>query len=251
VSREGWTRLAIALAAVAALEALCRAGTINRLTMIAPSEMALAMFGLLARANTWDALLWTCANVAAAVALSVGVGLAIAFVLHRRDRIRRAIDPFLASYYAVPFFVLYPILVSILGLNRWPLIMMGFIFAMPAMITAMLNGLDAVPRFVFKIGRLYRMSRFRTITQLVLPATAPALFTGIKLCVAYSFIGIIAGEFILADRGLGFGISDAYNRFDGKTMYGLMLLTLTIVIVVNALVLSAEQRVRRRWQRAS
>lgn len=251
MSREGWTRLAVAVAAVALLEALCRAGIIGRLTMIAPSEMALAMIGLLGRASTWDALLWTTTNIVAAVVLSIGGGLAIALALHRRARVRRAIDPFLASYYAVPFFVLYPIFVSILGLNRWPLIMIGFIFAMPAMITAMLNGLDAVPRFIFKIGKLYRMTRFRTATRLVLPATAPALFTGIKLCVAYSFIGIIAGEFILADRGLGFGISDAYNRFDGKTMYGLMLLTLTIVIVVNALVLGAEQRVRRRWQRAS
>ena len=250
MSREGWTRLAVVLAAVAVLELLCRTGSISRMTLIAPSEMALAMFGLLARGETYHALLWTATNVVAALILSIGAGLAIAFALHRRSRMRRALDPFLASYYAVPFFVLYPIFVGILGLNRWPLIMIGFVFAMPAMISAMLNGLDGVPRFVFKIGRLYRMSRWRTITQLVLPATAPALFTGIKLCVAYSFVGIIAGEFILADRGVGYGISDAYNRFDNKTMYGLMLLTLAIVIIVNALVLGAEQRVRRRWQRA-
>ncbi len=250
MSRQGWIRLAIVLAAVAVLEVLCRTGVINRLTLIPPSDMVLALVGLAGRAQTYHSLMWTATNVAAAIVLSIGGGLVIAFAIHGNARLRRVLDPFLASYYAVPFFVLYPIFVGVFGLNRWPLILIGFVFAMPAMITAMLTGLDQVPRFVFKIGRLYRMSRFRTITQLVLPATAPAVFTGIKLCVAYSFIGIIAGEFILADQGLGYEISDAYNRFDNRTMYGLMLLTLAIVIVANALVLRAEQRVRRRWQRA-
>lgn len=249
MSREGWTRLAVVLIAIAVLEVFCRTNFINRLTLLAPSEMVLAMFGLFSRPDTYRSLIWTTTNVMAAVILSVGFGLAIAFAIHGHARIRRTIDPFLASYYAVPFFVLYPIFVGIFGLNRWPLILIGFVFAMPSMITAMLNGLDAVPRIVFKIGRLYRMSRFRTVTLLVLPAAAPALFTGIKLCVAYSFIGIIAGEFILADRGVGFAISDAYNRFDNRTMYGLVLLTLSIVIVVNALVLGVEQRMRRRWHR--
>ena len=250
MSREGWVRLALVLALVALLEVLCRTDVIGRMTLIPPSDMALAMIGTLGRPATWRSLLWTTTNVAASVLLSLGCGIAIAFLIHSRRRVRRTLDPFLASYYAIPFFVLYPIFVGIFGLNRWPLILIGFVFAMPAMITSMLNGLDGLPRIIFKIGRLYRMGRVKTLTQLVLPATAPAVFTGIKLCVAYSFIGIIAGEFILADRGLGYAISDAYNRFDSKTMYGLMLLTLAIVIVVNALVLGAERRVRLRWRRA-
>jgi NitT/TauT family transport system permease protein len=150
----------------------------------------------------------------------------------------------------VPFFVLYPIFVAILGLNRWPLILIGFVFAVPGMFTAMLDGLDGVPRIMFKIARMHRMSQTETALRLILPAVAPAAFTGIKLTIAYSFIGIIAGEFILADRGLGFAIADAYNRFDMKTMYGLMLIVLTLVVIVNSSVRMMEQRLRRRWERA-
>jgi NitT/TauT family transport system permease protein len=97
---------------------------------------------------------------------------------------------------------------------------------------------------------MHRMNETETALRLVLPAVAPAAFIGIKLTIAYSFIGIIAGEFILADRGLGFAIADAYNRFDTKTMYGLMLIVLTLVIVVNGSVRMMEQRLRRRWERA-
>ena len=246
----GLARLTFALALIAILELACRSGRISPLTFIAPSEMVMQMLGLFGRQDTWTLLAFTLANVAAAITASIAVGLVAAFLVHRRRRLREALDPFLASYYAVPFFVLYPIFVAILGLNRWPLILIGFVFAVPGMFTAMLDGLDGVPRILFKIARMHRMNETETALRLVLPAVAPAAFIGIKLTIAYSFIGIIAGEFILADRGLGFAIADAYNRFDTKTMYGLMLIVLTLVIVVNSSVRMMEQRLRRRWERA-
>ena len=50
-----------------------------------------------------------------------------------------------------------------------------------------------------------------------LPAAAPHLFSGLKLAVAYSFIGVIAGEFILSTKGVGHEIAYAYNNFDNPT----------------------------------
>ena len=49
--------------------------------------------------------------------------------LFRLPRLRRVLDPLLLSYYAVPVFVLYPMLIVIFGLNRWPLVGIGFLFA--------------------------------------------------------------------------------------------------------------------------
>ncbi len=243
-------RIALGVAAALALEVACRGGWIIPTTMIAPTDMVVEAARLLTREDTLRSLVWTISNVAAAIILSIAIGLSAAFAVHRIKRLRRALDPFLASYYAVPFFVLYPLFVAILGLNRWPLILIGLVFAMPAMLIAMLDGLDGVQPVIFKLARLYRLSPVQTVLRLVLPAAAPSIFTGMKLTIAYSFIGIVAGEFILADRGLGFGIADAYNRFDTKTMYGLMLIVLVIVIVANGFVLSLERRVRARWERA-
>ncbi|NCX45253.1 MAG: ABC transporter permease subunit, partial [Betaproteobacteria bacterium] len=52
----------------------------------------------------------------------------------------------------------------------------------------------------------------------------PYLFTGVKLAVVYAFIGVIAGEFVLAGAGFGYRIAFAYNAFDNATMYGLLVL---------------------------
>jgi NitT/TauT family transport system permease protein len=150
----------------------------------------------------------------------------------------------------VPVFVFYPLLVSLLGLNRWPLVAIGFIFGVTAMVIATLNGLDRVPRVLLKLARVHRMSRSAEALRIVLPAAAPYLFTGGKLALAYAFIGVIAGEFILSGGGLGYAIAYAYEAFDNRTMYALMLFVLIVVTAVNAAFYVWEQRLLRRRGRA-
>lgn len=232
------------------IEALCRLGVINRLTLLPPSEMAASLVQLLASGQMNAAMVQTFSNVAIAFVLSVIFGLLAGVVIHALPRVRRACDPLLASYYSVPVFVFYPLFVSLLGLNRWPLIAIGVVFAVAAMVIATLNGLDRVPPVLLKVARVHRMSRSTEILRIVLPAAAPYLFTGVKLALAYSFIGILAGEFILSGSGLGFAIAYAYDAFDNRTMYALMLFVLIVVTAINAALYTWEQRILRRRGKA-
>jgi NitT/TauT family transport system permease protein len=109
-----------------------------------------------------------------------------------------------------------------------------------------LNGLDRVPRVMTKTARVLRLSPARAVLSITLPSAAPYLFTGLKLALAYSFIGVIAGEFILSGGGLGFSIAYAYNNFDSETMYALMLFVLLIAIVMNGVLHVFEQRMLQR-----
>jgi NitT/TauT family transport system permease protein len=84
-----------------------------------------------------------------------------------------------------------------------------------------------------------------------LPAALPHLMTGLRLAVAYSIIGIIAGEFILSTAGIGRQVALAYNDFDNATMYALLLLILGFAVGVNELLSALEQTLHRRWYRAS
>jgi NitT/TauT family transport system permease protein len=243
-------RLAIIAGCVLAIEALCQFGAINRLTLLPPSEMAAYLLHLLASGEINEAIIGTFSNVAIAFALSVVFGFAAGAVIHGFPRVRRVCDPLLASYYSVPVFVFYPLLVSLFGLNRWPLVAIGFAFGVVAMLIATLNGLDRVPRVLLKLARVHRMSRSAETLRIVLPAASPYLFTGGKLALAYSFIGVIAGEFILSGGGLGYAIAYAYEAFDNRTMYALMLFVLIVVTGLNAALHVWEQRLLRRRGRA-
>ena len=94
--------------------------------------------------------------MALAFVLSVTVGFALGAIIHALPRVRRAVDPLLASYYSIPFFVFYPLLIALFGLNTIPLIVIGFVFATAAMVISTLNGLDRVPRVMTKTARVLR-----------------------------------------------------------------------------------------------
>ncbi len=85
---------------------------------------------------------------------------------------------------------------------------------------------------------------------MVLPAAMPGLLGGLKLALAYAFIGVIAGEFILSSGGLGYGIAFAYDSFDNRGMYGRMLFVLLVAIVANGTLAAWETRLLHRRTRA-
>jgi len=245
-----WTRAAVVVGAILAIELVCRLGIVSPLTLIPPSEMVASLWDLIVAGRVQDDLVQTFSTVAIAFVLSVAFGFATGAVVHALPRVRRAIDPLLASYYSIPFFVFYPLLIAVFGLNVLPLIFIGYVFATAAMLIATLNGLDRVPRVLLKAARVHRLGRVETVLRVTLPAAAPYLFTGLKLALAYSFIGIIAGEFILSGGGLGHSIAYAYDSFDNRTMYGLMFFVLLIVTAMNTCLHVWEQRLLRRRARA-
>ena len=234
MTRIGWIRLIVIVAMIGALELACRFGFIDARVLIAPSEMATSLVSLLASGEVNDDIVRTLGVITIAVAVSIVFGFAFGLVIHALPRVREALDPFFATYYAVPVFIFYPVLIAIFGLSLMPIVMMGVATAIVAMIIATLNGLDRVPRVLTKVARVHRMGRLATAVKLQLPAAAPYLFTGIKLSVSYGFIAVIAAEFILSPAGLGRDIADAYADFDNRRMYALMLFLLAIAAVVNS-----------------
>ncbi|HTY66777.1 MAG TPA: ABC transporter permease subunit [Alphaproteobacteria bacterium] len=245
----GPIRVAVVIAMIGAVEILCRTGVIDPFTMIAPSAMVVALVRILETGHIGPDAAFTLTNTLAAIAVSVVLGFVLGAIVHGLPRLRRVITPLLAAYYAVPTFVFYPVLIVLFGLNRLPLIAIGAALGVVGMMVSTLDGLDRVPRVLLKTATAYRMTPFSVALRIKLPAAAPQLFTGVKLAVTYSIIGTLAGEFILSVAGLGRRLAIAYNDLDNPTMYGLLLLVLTTVVVLNAIVFHCERRVYRRWQR--
>ncbi len=218
--------------------------------MIPPSQMATEMVRLIAEGEITADIVQTVIEVAAACLFSALAGFALGALIHSRVRVRRAVAPVLASWYAVPFFVFYPLLVALFGLNSLPLIAIGVVFATPAMMLSTIAGLDRVPRVLRRVALVHRMTPAQEVLRITLPAAAPSLFTGLKLCFTYSFIGVIAGEFILSGGGLGYGISYAYDSFETPRMYALVLFVLLMAVGVNAVLHAWETRLAARSARA-
>lgn len=242
-------RVASLAGAVLLLEALCRTGVIDPLTVLPPSEMVSAMTEQLSSGDMTASMVQTFSTIVAAFLVAIVAGTGLGALLHARPRARRAVDPMLASYYSVPTFIFYPLLVALMGLSMAPLVVLGVLSATPAVIISTLAGLDNVRPVLRKVARVQRLGRARTLWLIVLPAAMPYLFSGFKLALAYALIGVIAGEFILSGSGLGYAISFAYQSFDNRAMYGLMLFVLLVAVTANGVLYVWEGRLARRLVR--
>jgi NitT/TauT family transport system permease protein len=239
-------RIAVLAALVISLEICCRAGIIDRLTVIPPSDMIASMVDHTGSGEFNESIVNTFSTIILAFALAIGFGTLAGALVHRSLRLRDVADPLLASYYSVPTFIFYPLLVALLGLGKAPLVVLGVLSAAPAVMISTLSGLDGVPPVLMKLARVQRLSPARTLWWVVLPAALPRLFTGFKLALSYALIGVIAGEFILSGTGLGYAISFAYQSFDNRAMYGLMLFVLLVAVIANGILYVWEGRLARR-----
>ena len=211
--------------------------------------MLTALWQILKSGRANADIAFTIVNTLAAIAVSVVLGFWLGALLHALPRARRVFEPLLSAYYAVPVFIFYPLLIVAFGVGHGALIAMGAMFGIVAMIVNTMIGLDRVPRVVGRTAAVMRLDPIRRLLLMRLPAAAPHLVTGIKLAVAYSVIGIVAGEFILATAGIGKRIAFGYQDFDNRTMYGMLLLLLLLVTVVNGALSHWEKRLHRRFGR--
>ena len=243
-------RILVVVGAVGLLELLCRVGVIPNFTVIPPSAMAQSLWKILASGKFNPDIAATLTNVAMAIGASMVVGVAAGTVLQSWRAARRTLDPLFATYYAVPMYAFYPLLIVIFGLGDLPQVAIGFLLAVMAVIINTLNGLDRVPAVLLKTARVHGLGFFRTAVRIRLPCAAPYVFTGFKLAVAYSFIGVVGAEFITSSRGIGYEISFAYNNFDNPVMYAMILFILLLVITVNMSLHAWEKRLLSRRRRA-
>lgn len=242
-------RLLAVLLPLALLEILCRSHVIPPLTLPAPSLIVLGLWKIIELDTFGGAILKTLTNVGVAILFAVTIGTAAGAALHRARILRALLEPLFSTYYAIPIYAFYPLFIVVFGLGDAPQVMIGFMLAVVSMIVSTLAGLDSVPVVLGKTARALQLGPVETVRRVTLPYAAPYLFTGVKLAVAYAFIGVIGAEFIMSNTGLGYEIRFAYDNLDNNVMYPLILLILLIAISVNMSLDRWERVLRARRER--
>lgn len=228
-----WTLAGAVLIAIF-LEVAPRVGLIDSYSLVPLSEMATRAAQLLIDPTFLiEDLVPSLVAIAASFLLAVVLGVLIGLLVWAVPVVRKALDPWLATYYAIPTFALYPLLVVVMGVGTGPIVLLGTLFAVVAMISATTDGLDAIPKVTLRLMDSLEMPRLQRVTKVLIPAALPQISVGLRLALSYSFIMVLASEFVLSTRGLGHFISNAYNDFAISDMYAGVLLVFALALVLN------------------
>jgi len=101
-------------------------------------------------------------------------------------------------------------------------------------------GIRSVDEGLQTVMRALRASRWQTFTMLEVPAAMPVLLGGLKIGVTLSVIGAVVGEFVGADRGLGYLINLSKGLFDTPLMFAALIALASISLILYLFVSGLE-----------
>jgi len=238
-------RVAIVVVAVGILELLARLGTFGPTLSVPPSVMLQTLMASLADGTLVPDVVRTAIEIGLAYAIALAIGLPLGVVLWRSRPLAIAVEPYLLAYYVIPLFAFYPLFIKIFGGGIAPIVAIGVINGIGAIAMNVLVGLREIPRVQLAVARSLMLGQTQTLLHVVVPATIPQAFVGIRLGFIYSLIGVIAAEFILATAGVGYRIAYDYNNFESRSMFATILLVLIASIAANQALISIERRLQR------
>ena len=124
-----------------------------------------------------------------------------------------------------------------------------FITAIWPIIINTTEGVRQIPQDYNNVARVLKLSRFKYFFKVLLPATAPYIFTGLRIGIGLSWLAIVAAEMLIGGVGIGFFIWDAWNSsrisdiIIAIVYVGLVGLLLDrLIVFVGTLVLPEEQK---------
>ncbi|MCW2404624.1 sulfonate transport system permease protein [Sphingobium sp. B1D7B] len=112
-------------------------------------------------------------------------------------------SPLFYTIWQVPVIAFIPMMVMFLGIDEPFKLAVVAIAAFFPMALATFDGIRSVPRNYFEVARVYRLHMLDLIRRILLPATVPAVLTGVRISLTRAWIVLVAAELLAADSGIG------------------------------------------------
>ena len=188
-------------------------------------------------------------RVALGFTLSAIVGVALGILVGTSPLMYSALDPLFQILRTVPPLAWLPISLAAFQQANPSAIFVIFITAIWPIIINTTEGVRQIPQDYNNVARVLKLSRFKYFFKVLLPATAPYIFTGLRIGIGLSWLAIVAAEMLIGGVGIGFFIWDAWNSsrisdiIIAIVYVGLVGLLLDrLIVFVGTLVLPEEQK---------
>jgi NitT/TauT family transport system permease protein/putative hydroxymethylpyrimidine transport system permease protein len=231
----------LVVVALAAWEAIVRAGTVDELLLPAPTTIAEALWddrGILAE----DALVTTY-EVVLGLAAAIAVGAALGVAMHLFRPVRAALRPLVIGSQAVPVPVIAPLFILVLGFGLAPKILMVALVCFFPVTINLYDGLRDVDADARKLLSSLDATRWQRLRHLDAPSALPATFTGIKIAAAVAVIGAVFAEWAGSDRGLGHTLLIANGQLETARAFAATFLLFALAVALYGLFALLERRV--------
>jgi NitT/TauT family transport system permease protein len=186
---------------------------------------------------------YTAANTLVGFGLSVIIGFGLALGIVYSRFLEATIYTTLVAINSMPKVALAPLFVVWMGTGHTSKIAMAFLIAIFAIVIDAVLGLRSLDTEIIDLSRSMRASPLKLLWKVRLPNAMPSLFAGMKVAIGLSLVGVLVGEFVSAQAGLGYLILAAQGAFDMPRVFGSILLLSVMGTLLFRMIELIERRV--------
>jgi ABC-type nitrate/sulfonate/bicarbonate transport system permease component len=225
-------------------------GLVKRSLLPAPSDVARVLWGLFVDGQVAGPLGETLARLGVGFAIGTTLAVAMGLTMGYWPRIYGLFEPLVELLRPIPKAALVPPLVLFLGVgDAMKITSIALAVFFPVLINTV-QGARGVDPVLVDTARTLGVRPLTLLRKVILPASAPFIFAGIRLSVALGLILAVISEMIAGTGGLGFLIIDMQRAFRVRQMYAWIVILAVVGYLLNLLLVALERQFLF-WYRAS
>lgn len=220
--------------------------SLQRTLLAPPSEVVVTWFELVLDGTLPTALAGSLQHMGLGYVLAALTAIPLGFLIGRSDIARWALNPYIDAIYSTPTVAYIPLIMVWFGLGFQARVFMVFIMCFFEMLIDTEQGISSISEEYLDVGRSFDLSWWKRQRTILLPASLPYVFTGLRIGVGRAVRGMIVAELFLAVVNLGALLEGSGASFDTSTQLA-VIVTISIMGVFFQSGVMYAQRLAIPW----
>jgi NitT/TauT family transport system permease protein len=197
--------------------------------------------------NLWIATAITLKNTFFGFVFGVSSGFVAGLVLGRSGRLSAIFQPFITAVNSIPRIALAPIIVLAFGIGDTSKVVTSWIVVVFLVFFNTFEGARSIDEGFINVARLLGASEWQITRTVVIPSTMAWVFASLSPAISFALIGVIVGEFIGAERGIGRLIIESEARAEASGMMVAVIVLMLVGVALSAMIWRLQAYLLR-WQ---
>jgi len=220
-----------------------RSGAVSDTLVAPPSEVAGALWRAIVHGTMWEDIWVTIQEVLLGFLVGGVVGVISGSILGESVFLDRVLRPYVVAFQSIPKIALAPLIVIWLGYDLASKVAIASTIAFFPVLINTLAGIRATPTDQIELMTAYGGSRWQTFLLVKVPNALPFVFAGLNVAATLAVIGAIVGEFLGADRGLGYVVLSAGLQLNMGTVFASIVIIAIIATVLSGTIQYLERKI--------
>lgn len=217
-------------------EGTVRAGILDYRFFPAPSMVSVVLFEMVKSGEIFEHVAISLQRMIIGFFLGAIPGIILGMLMGWSRGVRAFLDPLVSALYPIPKLSLLPLILLLFGIGELSKVVVIAIACFFTVLISTAHGVMRIDLTLVQAAQNYGARGWKLFTKVILPASLPAVFTGLRLALGICLIIIVAAEFVAANKGIGYLIWISWSTLSvGKMYAGLVVIAILGLIFTSGL----------------